>query len=101
MATRRLRRRYTRGMSEAAGTDGAYYRIRIRGRLDPSWFGGLDVTHGVTGGEATTLIAGVLPDQAALHGVLQRIGSLGLTLLSLERLPSFWEGDEPPDRALP
>jgi hypothetical protein len=61
-----------------------HYRIHIQGYLDPSWqdrFGGLCIEQQVAG---TTLLAGTLPDQATLHGVLLQIVRLGLTLLSLE-----------------
>jgi hypothetical protein len=34
-----------------------------------------------------TVLTGVVPDQAALHGVLARIQSLGLELVELRRLP--------------
>lgn len=37
-------------------------------------------------GEDVTVIAGSIPDQAALHGLLVRIRDLGLTLLSLRRM---------------
>jgi hypothetical protein len=39
-----------------------------------------------TSGEDTLLI-GVIADQAALHGVLARLGELGLELLELRRIP--------------
>ena len=61
-----------------------YYEIQIQGHLDPSWqgrFGGLYIEQQETG---TTLLSGMLPDQAALQGVLLQIVRLGLTLLSLE-----------------
>jgi hypothetical protein len=61
-----------------------YYAIRVKGHLDPSWqdrFGGLCIEQQENG---TTLFLGILPDQAALHGVLLQIIRLGLTLLSLE-----------------
>ena len=61
-----------------------YYAIRVKGHLDSSWqdrFGGLCIEQQETG---TTLLAGTLPDQTALHGVLLQIVRLGLTLLSLE-----------------
>ena len=61
-----------------------HYRIRVKGHLDPGWqhrFEGLRVEQQEAG---TTLLAGALPDQAALHGVLLQIVRLGLTLLSLE-----------------
>lgn len=61
-----------------------HYRIRVQGHLDPNWqhrFEGLRIEHQDTG---TTLLSGMLPDQAALHGMLLQIVRLGLTLLSLE-----------------
>jgi hypothetical protein len=61
-----------------------HYRIRIKGELDPSWQVWLDqlqISHGPSG---TTVLAGYLPDQAALDGVLLTLRRLGLTLLSVE-----------------
>ncbi len=61
-----------------------HYRIHVQGHLDPSWqqrFEGLRIEHQDSG---ATLLSGMLPDQAALHGVLLQIVRLGLTLLSLE-----------------
>ena len=57
--------------------------IRVRGHLDGSWsawFDGLAVTD-AAGGEA--VLAGELPDQAALHGVLIKVRDLGLPLLGV------------------
>jgi hypothetical protein len=62
-----------------------YYEIKIEGCLDPGWSGwftGLKLTH-LEGKQ--TLLSGVLPDQAALHGLLERIRDLNLTLLSVTR----------------
>lgn len=61
------------------------YEIRIKEYLPQSWavwFDGMSITHKSSG---ETLLAGSLPDQAALHGVLNRICSLGLTLISINR----------------
>jgi hypothetical protein len=33
-----------------------------------------------------TLISGVVDDQSRLHGLLERVANLGLTLVSVERL---------------
>jgi hypothetical protein len=65
--------------------DIAYYRIRVRGTLDPhwaNWFDGLDLSHDAN---ADTLIEGLVTDQAALYGLLGKLRDLGLTLLSVER----------------
>jgi hypothetical protein len=66
----------------------ATYQIRVPGRLDESWsewFEGMTITveSGDEGPTITTL-SGVVADQAALHGLLSRIYSLGLQLLSVE-----------------
>ncbi len=60
-----------------------YYEIRIKGHLDDhwsDWFAGLELAH-LEGDE--TLLSGSLPDQAALHGLLERIRDLNLTLVSV------------------
>jgi hypothetical protein len=60
-----------------------FYHIRVKGHLDEalaSWFDGLTVSN-LEEGDA--LLAGPLPDQAALQGLLKRIRDLGLTLVSV------------------
>ena len=66
------------------------YEIRLTGHLDArwtAWFDGLTVSHDADG---TTVISGPIVDQAALHGVLQRVRDLGLSLVSVIRI----EGDQ-------
>jgi hypothetical protein len=67
------------------------YEIRLGGRLDDrwaAWFDGLSLTHESDG---TTVIHGSVVDQAALHGLLQKVRDLGLPLVSVRHL----EGDQP------
>lgn len=62
------------------------YEIRLTGHLDArwsSWFDGLVVSRQDDG---TTLIAGPVVDQAALHGLIQRVRDLGMPLLSVTRV---------------
>jgi hypothetical protein len=65
-----------------------YYQIMLKGHLDlhwSDWFAGLKITH--LEGEQT-LLSGDLPDQAALHGLLEHIRDLNLTLISVTCGPS-------------
>jgi hypothetical protein len=59
------------------------YHIRVKGYLDDAWadwFEGLTITNQEDG---KAMLSGSLPDQAALHGVLNNIFRLGLVLISL------------------
>ena len=64
---------------------GGIYQVRIQGHLDhewSEWLGGLAIEH-LDGGD--TLLEGEIADQSALHGLLVKIGDLGLPLLSIHR----------------
>ncbi len=61
------------------------YQITVQGHLDAAaaaWFDGWTVTHAPNG---TTTLSGLAPDQAALHGRLNAVFALGLTLLEVRR----------------
>ena len=62
------------------------YELRLQGHLADrwsAWFDGLTLTRA---GDGTTLIAGEVVDQAALHGLLQRVRDTGLPLVSVEHV---------------
>lgn len=64
------------------------YELRIREHLDEtrvSWFEGLTI---IRQDDDTTLLAGVLPDQSALLGVLMKIHNLNLTLIAIRQVES-------------
>ena len=67
----------------------ATYQIKVPGHLDESWsdwVGGMTITVGSEGdGPPVTTLAGAV-DQAALQGLLRRLYSLGLPLLSVNRV---------------
>ena len=61
-----------------------HYQVRVRGRLSKTLLGAFpELRAQVQGSE--TLLAGQLPDQAALFGVLDRVEALGLELLKVLR----------------
>ena len=61
-----------------------HYQVRVRGRLSKTTLAAFpELRAQVRGSE--TLLAGQLPDQAALFGVLDRIEALGLELLEVAR----------------
>jgi hypothetical protein len=64
--------------------DQIHCQIRIVGHLSPQWsdwFGGLEIENRPDG---VAVLSGVLPDSAALYGVLGRMRDLGVVLISLE-----------------
>jgi hypothetical protein len=74
------------------------YEIRLTGHLDAhwtEWFDGLTVSSERDG---TTVISGQIVDQAALHGVLQRVRDLGLPLVSVRQVEADQTDVTPPMR---
>ena len=85
--TTRNRRNDTTSWSSGADNDFQQYEIRVKGHLGSrwsAWFDGLNVTNEDDG---TTVISGPAVDQAALHGLLQKLRDLGIPLVSLTQLP--------------
>lgn len=73
----------------------ADYSIRVQGHLAEEWsewFDGMVVRWQSDG---TTILSGPVRDQAALHGLLQRIRDLNLSLISVN--PG--KAPAPPDTA--
>ena len=63
------------------------YEIRIDGHLGTrwaAWFDGLAIT---SDGDGTTVLRGSIVDQAALHGLLQKLRDVGIPLISLTQVP--------------
>jgi hypothetical protein len=61
------------------------YQIRLRGVLGDSLLGAFPTFEvAASGGE--TILSGEIPDQAALHGVLAQVESLGLELIGVQQV---------------
>jgi hypothetical protein len=77
----------TSGAASTGQTCIPQYEIRVTGHLGSrwaAWFDGLDLT---TEDDGTTVIRGPVVDQAALHGLLQKLRDIGIPLVSLTQLP--------------
>lgn len=68
------------------------YQIKVFGWLDQDWsdwFDGLTITtQAEADNQPVTVLTGCVIDQAALHGILNKIANLGLPLLAVKCLPS-------------
>ena len=79
-----------------------WYQIRLQGHLDQrwsAWFDGLTLT---TDADGSTTLRGPVADQAALHGLLQRLRDLGMPLVSVTPAdpdpPTERHPADPPDQ---
>jgi len=68
----------------------AMYQIEVQGRLSERWaavFDNMTITaKSEVNGPPITILTSTVADQAALHGLLNRIRDLGLPLLSVKRI---------------
>lgn len=72
------------------------YEIRVEGHLGArwaAWFNGLSLT---SEDDGTTVLQGSVVDQAALHGLLNKLRDLGIPLLSLRQ-----DGAAPAEASVP
>ena len=73
------------------------FEIVVDGHLGArweAWFDGFAITRAADG---TTVLRGHVVDQAALHGLLQKLRDVGIPLISLVQVPSDQtpEGNRP------
>ncbi len=72
--------------SAANRTSPLQYEIRLRGHLEPRWSGWFDGLSLTNESDGTTLISGPVVDQAALHGLLQKLRDVGVPLISITQV---------------
>ena len=79
-------------ISTSGYREAGWYEIGLKGHLDSrwtAWFDGLSLSNEIYG---TATISGPVVDQAALHGLLQKVRDIGVSLISVIQV-----GDEQPD----
>jgi len=72
------------------------YEITVDGHLGTrwaAWFDGLSISNEPDG---TTVLHGSLPDQAALHGLLQKLRDIGIPLISVTPCEATTTEGQPP-----
>jgi hypothetical protein len=70
------------------------YQIKVKGILDEQWSDWFDGMTVKPHSHEDTTLTGLIRDQAALHGLLNKIRDLGLTLLSIRRIDSINSEEE-------
>jgi len=68
-----------------------WYEIRLRGHLHSRWTAWFDGLALINERDGTTAIRGPIVDQAALHGLLQKLRDVGIPLISVTQV----EPDQP------
>jgi hypothetical protein len=87
-------------MTETGGSrtdrrEAGRYEIRIQGHLETRWAGWFDGLSLIHDSDGTTVIRGPVVDQAALHGLLQRVRDIGLPLVSVTHVGPNQANSEP------
>jgi hypothetical protein len=70
----------------------ACYEVQAEGVLDSSWsdwFEGLQIQNQ----DGDTVLSGILLDLPALHGILDKVRDLGLSIIAVRRLPYVEPGE--------
>jgi hypothetical protein len=79
-------------ISTSGYREAGWYEIGLKGHLDSrwtAWFDGLNFSNEIDG---TATISRPVVCQAALHGLLQKVRDIGVSLISVIQV-----GDEQPD----
>ena len=70
-------------MKEENQSQKGFCEIRVKTKLEPHWAEWFDAMKFETEPD-TTIISGLISDQAALQGLMEKIRMLGLTIISIK-----------------
>lgn len=73
-------------MIDKPPSNAKFYEIRLKGHLDSQWVMWFDDMTIALEEDGTTLLAGPVADQAALHGLLKKVRDLGMPLVSVVQI---------------
>ncbi len=73
------------------------YEIVVTGHLGARWAGWFDGFAITRQADGTTVLRGSVIDQAALHGLLQRLRDIGIPLISLTPVEATTHGRPAPE----
>ena len=79
--------------SGSGGSWPARCEIRLESLLDDRWSEWFEGLH-IETQRGETILSGTITDQSALHGILDRVRDLGLSVISVRRIPPKETGDE-------
>ncbi len=71
------------GNAQPSRSGGGFFEIRVKGHLNNEWSDWLENLEMKLLDNGEMILSGVIPDQAALMGILNKLGRLNLTLLSV------------------
>jgi hypothetical protein len=57
--------------------------IHVKGKLNPRWSYWFEDMHIQIDAYGNTVLSGLLPDKSCVYGILSRLSSLGITLISV------------------
>ena len=76
------------------------YEIRLQGHLHDRWAIKFECMTLTRESDGTTKLYGQLPDQTALHGILEQIRNMNLKLISVKQVEPTVEGKDSDEQPL-
>ena len=82
------------GNAQPSRAGDGFFEIRVKGHLDNQWSDWLENLDMKLLDNGEMILSGVIPDQAALMGILNKLNRLNLTLLSVSEASKNNDAEE-------